>query len=196
MTPKSALHGTAQFPAGSCWRLAAPWPAGRNCPDFSRGPGNGLGSGQAERSCSSGPTARPSEKITPENDVTHYNNYYEFGTDKGDPAKNAKNFVTSPWSVSVEGEVAKPRKFTHGRNFEARAARGAHLPASLRGGWSIVVPWIGYSFSTHCQSGCSRTPRPNIVAFQSYYDPKQMPLGRRSRNRTALRRRACASMKR
>ena len=45
-------------------------------------------------------------------DVTTYNNYYEFGTDKGDPAKNAKNFQTSPWTVSVEGEVDKPRKFT------------------------------------------------------------------------------------
>jgi len=52
------------------------------------------------------------EKITPYNDVTHYNNFYEFGTDKSDPAKNAQNFQTSPWSVSVEGEVAKPRTFT------------------------------------------------------------------------------------
>src|SRR5215467_7292419 len=45
------------------------------------------------------------EMVTPESAVTTYNNYYEFGTDKGDPSKNSKNFVTSPWSVSVEGEV-------------------------------------------------------------------------------------------
>ena len=52
------------------------------------------------------------EKITPFDDVTHYNNFYEFGADKSDPAKYAQNFQTSPWSVSVEGEIAKPRTFT------------------------------------------------------------------------------------
>src|SRR5258707_8958614 len=52
------------------------------------------------------------EKESTFNDVTHYNNFYEFGTDKGDPAKNSQNFKTSPWTVSVEDEVAKPRKFT------------------------------------------------------------------------------------
>ncbi|MGH9709195.1 MAG: protein-methionine-sulfoxide reductase catalytic subunit MsrP, partial [Candidatus Acidiferrales bacterium] len=52
------------------------------------------------------------EKVTPENDVATYNNYYEFGTEKGDPSANAKNFRTSPWTVSVEGEVKKPRKLS------------------------------------------------------------------------------------
>ena len=53
-----------------------------------------------------------SEKPNSLEDVTHYNNFYEFGTEKSDPAKNSGNFNTSNWSVSVEGEVAKPRKFT------------------------------------------------------------------------------------
>src|SRR5712691_1127395 len=52
------------------------------------------------------------EKQNTFEDVTHYNNFYEFGTDKGDPAKNSRNFNTSSWSVSVEGEVKKPRKFS------------------------------------------------------------------------------------
>src|SRR5260370_37534287 len=52
------------------------------------------------------------EKQNSYEDVTHYNNFYEFGTDKGDPAKNSKNFNTANWVVSVEGEVSKPRKFT------------------------------------------------------------------------------------
>ena len=52
------------------------------------------------------------EKQNTFEDVTHYNNFYEFGTDKSDPAKYAQNFKTSPWTVSVEGEVGKPRKFT------------------------------------------------------------------------------------
>src|SRR4030081_1653137 len=52
------------------------------------------------------------EKINSFNDVTHYNNFYEFGVDKDQPAKNAQKFVTSPWTVSVSGEVGKPRKFS------------------------------------------------------------------------------------
>src|SRR5207245_6048227 len=53
-----------------------------------------------------------SEKQNTYEDVTHYNNFYEFGTDKSDPAKNSQKFQTSPWTVSVEGEVKKPRKFS------------------------------------------------------------------------------------
>ena len=88
------------------------------------------------------------EKITPENDVTTYNNYYEFGTDKGDPSQNAKNFVTTPWSVSVEGECAKPRKFTHGRNLKLAPLEERIYRHRCVEAWSIVVPWIGYSLST------------------------------------------------
>src|SRR5580692_7689705 len=51
------------------------------------------------------------EKPTPLEIITHYNNYYEFGTDKGDPAQNSKNFRTSPWTLKVEGEVGKPMSF-------------------------------------------------------------------------------------
>jgi sulfoxide reductase catalytic subunit YedY len=115
------------------------------------------------------------EKVTPEHDVTTYNNYYEFGTDKGDPAKNAQKFVTSPWSVSVEGEVAKPRKFTMEEilklaPLEERIYRHRCVEA-----WSIVVPWVGYSFST-----LAKLVEPNsnarYVAFETYFDKKQMPL--------------------
>jgi sulfoxide reductase catalytic subunit YedY len=82
-----------------------------------------------------------SEEQNSYDDVTHYNNFYEFGTDKSDPAKNSKNFNTSNWTVSVEGEVAKPRTFTMDEivklaPLEERIYRR-----------SIVVPWIGYSFN-------------------------------------------------
>jgi sulfoxide reductase catalytic subunit YedY len=115
------------------------------------------------------------EKVTPEHDVTTYNNYYEFGTDKGDPAKNAQKFVTAPWTVSVEGECAKPRKFSMDEilklaPLEERIYRHRCVEA-----WSIVVPWIGYSFST-----LVKLVEPNsnarYVAFESYFDKKQMPL--------------------
>jgi sulfoxide reductase catalytic subunit YedY len=115
------------------------------------------------------------EKVTPEMVVTTYNNYYEFGTDKGDPARNAQKFVTSPWTVSVEGECAKPRKFSMDEilklaPLEERIYRHRCVEA-----WSIVVPWIGYSFST-----LAKLVEPNsnarYVAFESYFDKKQMPL--------------------
>ena len=60
----------------------------------------------------SGSPYSTTEKVTPEQVVTTYNNYYEFGTDKGDPARNAQKFVTTPWTVSIEGECAKPRKYS------------------------------------------------------------------------------------
>jgi len=120
-----------------------------------------------------------SEPKTPIKDATHYNNYYEFGTDKSDPARNATKFQTSPWSVSVEGEVNKPRTFDIEEirklaPLEERIYRHRCVEA-----WSIVVPWIGYSFSTLAKL-VDPKPTAKFVAFQTYYDVKQMPLGPRA----------------
>src|SRR5216683_184553 len=114
------------------------------------------------------------EKESTFNDVTHYNNFYEFGTDKGDPAKNSQNFKTSPWTVSVEGEVKKPRKFSMDEilkiaPLEERIYRHRCVEA-----WSIVVPWIGFSFSNLINL-VEPTPKAQFVAFQSYFDYQQMP---------------------
>jgi len=116
------------------------------------------------------------EKQTSINDVTHYNNYYEFGTDKAEPAENAKNFVTSPWSVSVEGEVKKPRKFSMDEILKLAPLEERIYRHRCVEGWSIVVPWIGYSFSTLAKL-VEPTSKAQFVAFESYYEPKQMPLG-------------------
>jgi sulfoxide reductase catalytic subunit YedY len=114
------------------------------------------------------------EKETPVQDVTHYNNFYEFGTGKTDPAENAKNFVTQPWTVSIEGEVKKPRKFSMDEimklaPLEQRIYRHRCVEA-----WSIVVPWIGYSLSTIIKL-VEPMPKVTFVAFESYYNEKQMP---------------------
>jgi methionine sulfoxide reductase catalytic subunit len=145
---------------------------------------------QSENSASESSTGRMGSKLngvvrgpystgdaqTPFSDVTHYNNFYEFGTGKSDPANNAKNFVTSPWSVSVEGEVKNPRKFTMDEilalaPLEERIYRHRCVEA-----WSIVVPWVGYSFSVLARL-VEPTAEARYVAFQSYYDVKQMPEG-------------------
>ena len=117
------------------------------------------------------------EKQNSYEDVTHYNNFYEFGTDKSDPAKNAQKFNTSNWVVSVEGDVAKPRKFTMDEilkiaPLEERIYRHRCVEA-----WSIVVPWIGFSFSNLAKL-VEPTTKAQFVAFQSYFDSKQMPQGR------------------
>jgi sulfoxide reductase catalytic subunit YedY len=117
------------------------------------------------------------EKITPPEDVMHYNNYYEFGTDKSDPSKNATRFVITPWSVSVEGEVAKPRTFTMEEILKLAPLEERIYRHRCVEGWSIVVPWIGYSFSTIAKL-VEPTPSAKFVAFQSYFDKKQMPLWR------------------
>jgi sulfoxide reductase catalytic subunit YedY len=115
------------------------------------------------------------EKVTAEQIVATYNNYYEFGTQKDQPSKNAQKFVTSPWTVSVEGECAKPRKFSMDEilklaPLEERIYRHRCVEA-----WSIVVPWVGYSFSALIKLA---EPNSNAkyVAFESYFDKKQMPL--------------------
>jgi sulfoxide reductase catalytic subunit YedY len=117
------------------------------------------------------------EKVTPLEAITHYNNFYEFGTDKEDPAKNATDFRTSPWTLKVEGEVAKPLTFDHDAllkiaPLEERIYRHRCVEA-----WSIVVPWIGFPLNALLKQ-VEPTSKAKYVAFESYYDTKQMPRGR------------------
>ena len=117
------------------------------------------------------------EKLTPFNDVTHYNNYYEFGTSKEQPAEMAKSLKTSPWTVSVEGAVNKPKAFDIDTimkmaPLEERIYRHRCVEA-----WSIVVPWIGFPLNALIRM-VEPTSKARFVAFQTLYDPKQMPAGR------------------
>ena len=117
------------------------------------------------------------EKQNTYEDVTHYNNYYEFGVDKTEPARNAGTLKTYPWTVSIEGEVKKPRKITIDEilklaPLEERIYRHRCVEA-----WSIVVPWIGYSLSELIKT-VEPTPAAKFFAFESFYDPKEMPLAK------------------
>jgi len=114
------------------------------------------------------------EKQNSYNEVSNYNNFYEFGSDKTDPARNSGNFRTTPWSVSVEGEVEKPRTFSMDEiqklaPLEERIYRHRCVER-----WSIVVPWIGFSFSALINV-VKPTPKAKFVAFETLYDKKQMP---------------------
>jgi len=114
------------------------------------------------------------EKQNTYQQVSTYNNYYEFGTDKSEPAEYAKNFKTAPWTVSVEGACNKPRKFTIEEilalaPLEERVYRHRCVEA-----WSIVVPWVGYSLSALLNK-VEPTSKAKYVAFETFFDPRQMP---------------------
>ncbi|MGO8792679.1 MAG: protein-methionine-sulfoxide reductase catalytic subunit MsrP [Terriglobia bacterium] len=115
------------------------------------------------------------EAITPYNDVTHYNNFWEFGTQKDDPAKNATRFKTSPWSVKVSGLVDKPRTFTLEELQQLAPLEERIYRHRCVEGWSIVVPWVGYSFNVLLKQ-VSPQPKAKFVAFESYYNSGEMPL--------------------
>jgi methionine sulfoxide reductase catalytic subunit len=118
-----------------------------------------------------------SEKQNSYEDVTHYNNFYEFGTQKDEPAEYAKKFKTDPWTVSVEGECAKPRKYSLDEIMKVAPLEERIYRHRCVEAWSIVVPWAGYSLSALLKQ-VEPTSKAKFVAFQSYYDLGQMPEAR------------------
>ncbi len=120
------------------------------------------------------------EELTPLNDIATYNNFYEFGTDKSDPARNAHTLRTIPWTVSVEGDVKKERVY------DVQSLLKMHPSLEERiyrmrcvEGWSMVIPWIGIPLASVIKA-VEPTSRARYVAFQTLYDPKQMPGQRRA----------------
>jgi methionine sulfoxide reductase catalytic subunit len=118
------------------------------------------------------------EPQTPYESITNYNNFYEFGTDKSDPAENAGTLRPRPWTVAVEGEVAHPRvvdidQLLKWFPLEERIYRMRCVEA-----WSMVIPWVGFPLGDLLRR-VEPTSRARYVAFISLYDPQQMP-GQRS----------------
>ncbi|PYC27130.1 protein-methionine-sulfoxide reductase catalytic subunit MsrP [Pseudomonas mosselii] len=118
------------------------------------------------------------EAITPFKDATHYNNFYEFGPDKGDPAANAGSLKTEPWSLVVDGEVAKPGRyaledFIKPYQLEERIYRLRCVEA-----WSMVIPWLGFPLAQVLKQ-VEPTSKARYIRFETLQDPKSMP-GQRS----------------
>ncbi len=118
------------------------------------------------------------EKETPYKDVTNYNNFYEFSTDKYEPAGAAKNFKTRPWTVTIEGHVKKKLELDVDTIIKMAAPEERIYRHRCVEGWSIVVPWIGFSLSELIKR-VDADPKAKFVEFTTLYDPKQMP-GQRS----------------
>ena len=114
------------------------------------------------------------DKITPYNDITTDNNYYEFGTDKADPAKTAGTLKTHPWSVSIEGEVKKPMTLDLDSLMKIAPLEERVYRLRCVEGWSMVIPWIGYSLSELIKK-VEPTGDAKYVQFDTLADTKQMP---------------------
>jgi sulfoxide reductase catalytic subunit YedY len=93
------------------------------------------------------PGAVTMEKPTAYKDATTYNNFYEFGTDKADPARNAHTLKTRPWTVEVEGLVNKPRRFDIDELLKLSPMEERIYRLRCVEGWSMVIPWVGYSLA-------------------------------------------------
>ncbi len=120
------------------------------------------------------PGAATMEKVTEYKDASTYNNFYEFGTDKDDPAKNAHTLKTTPWTVEVEGHVKKPGKYALEDLLKLSAQEERVYRMRCVEGWSMVVPWVGYSMS-HLINRVEPTGNAKFVEFVTQADKATMP---------------------
>jgi sulfoxide reductase catalytic subunit YedY len=114
------------------------------------------------------------EKTTPYEDASTYNNYYEFGTDKSDPARNAHRLKTTPWTVSVEGLVKKPVQLTLEDLLKLAPMEERIYRMRCVEGWSMVIPWVGYSLSALVKK-VEPLGSAKYVEFVTLADRKTMP---------------------
>jgi sulfoxide reductase catalytic subunit YedY len=148
----------------------AAW-AGREAFAQTAGPGK-LAKLASARSAVSG--AVTMEKISSYQDITTYNNYYEFGTDKSDPARAAHTLKPRPWTVAVEGEVHKPKVFDLDELLKLSPMEERVYRLRCVEGWSMVVPWVGYSLAQLIKR-VEPTGNAKYVQFVTLADKSQMP---------------------
>ena len=114
------------------------------------------------------------DKITPYKDVTTYNNFYEFGVDKADPAKNAHSLITRPWTVAVEGHVKRPKVYDIDALLKLAPLEERVYRLRCVEGWSMVVPWIGIPLAELIRH-VEPTGNAKYIEFVTLGDKKQMP---------------------
>ncbi|MDB5775396.1 MAG: putative Sulfite oxidase [Herbaspirillum sp.] len=114
------------------------------------------------------------DKQTSFKDASSYNNYYEFGTDKSDPSQNAATLRPRPWSVAIEGEVKKPMTLDLDALMKIAPLEERIYRLRCVEGWSMVIPWIGYSFAELIKK-VEPTPGAKFVEFVTLADKAQMP---------------------
>ena len=115
------------------------------------------------------PLSTTGEQLTSLQDITHYNNFYEFGVQKNEPAENAGRLPTRPWTVKVDGKVKQPKTFDIEALLKLRPLEDRVYRHRCVEAWSMVIPWVGYSLSEFINQ-CDPLPSSKYVQFLSYYD--------------------------
>jgi sulfoxide reductase catalytic subunit YedY len=114
------------------------------------------------------------EKLNSRKDITTYNNFYELGTDKSDPAENAKYLTTRPWTVSVEGEVKKAHTYDIDALMKLAPLEERIYRLRCVEAWSMVIPWVGFPLSSLIKVA-EPTGNAKFIHFVTLQDPKRMP---------------------
>ena len=115
------------------------------------------------------PLTTTGETLTSYDDITHYNNFYEFGVDKSEPAKNASGLPTRPWQVRVEGHVKSPKTFDIDALMKLRPLEDRVYRHRCVEAWSMVIPWVGYPLAEFIKE-CEPLSSAQYVQFLSYWD--------------------------
>ena len=174
ITPRGAYEGRRNLlkllAGGAAGATLAAW-AGRDALAQTVRP-NKLAALAGARSAVAG--AITMEKLTPYADATSYNNYYEFGTDKADPARTAGTLKPRPWTVSIEGEVKKPKVYDLDELMKVATLEERVYRLRCVEGWSMVVPWVGYSLAELIKK-VEPTGNAKYVEFVTLADKAQMP---------------------
>jgi sulfoxide reductase catalytic subunit YedY len=155
-TTGTAAAAAAGVLGAEAFLLAAPAPHGRKLENVQKSP------------------LSTDEKANSWDQITTYNNYYEFGTDKDSPSMTSGNFKTQPWTVAVDGECNKKAAWNledilKGQTLEDRIYRHRCVEA-----WSMVIPWVGFPLADFIKK-CEPTSKAKFIEFTTLYDPKQMP---------------------
>jgi sulfoxide reductase catalytic subunit YedY len=114
------------------------------------------------------------ENVTPYEDIAHYNNFYEFGSEKEDPARNAGQLRTRPWSVVVDGECESPGRIDLGDLIKPPLLEERIYRHRCVEGWSMVAPWVGFPLAGLLKR-FKPTSKAKYVAFYTLFDRQQMP---------------------
>ena len=105
--------------------------------------------------------------------ITTYNNYYEFGTNKNDPHLKSQSFKTKPWTIKIEGEIEKPLELSIEEILSSFASEERVLKLRCVEGWSMIIPWMGFSLNKIINK-IKLKSNAKFVEFETIYDPEQM----------------------
>jgi sulfoxide reductase catalytic subunit YedY len=173
ITPQEVYVNRRQFISAAGTAALAAGVSLAGC-DFLGGPEDAR-AGEKLPNVRKGPAAfNTSEKQNSFKDITSYNNFYELGVDKGDPAANASYLTTRPWTVAIEGEVKKPRTLAIEDIMKVAPLEERIYRLRCVEAWSMVIPWVGFPLSALINFA-EPTSNAKYVQFVTLFDPKRMP---------------------